>query len=105
MDMYVPEGFRGDDIDPDELDREWEKHRQMQEDIINSPKHYTFGKYEVIDVLEDWHGDDPLLFMATKYIARCKYKGNMVQDLRKCIWYIERRIAKEENASTDKSSG
>jgi hypothetical protein len=26
----------------------------MKEDVVNSPKHYTKGKYEVIDVIEDW---------------------------------------------------
>lgn len=32
MDMYVPEGFRGDDIDPDELDREWENLQQIRKE-------------------------------------------------------------------------
>lgn len=66
------------------------------EDVVNFPSHYMKGKFEAIDVMEDWFSDDPLLFTALKYLARCKHKGNLVQDLRKAIWYIERRITKEE---------
>lgn len=94
MDMYVPQGFGGDDIDPEELDREWEKHRQMQEDIINSPKHYTFGKYEVIDVLEDWFPTDPLLWQVGKYISRAGRKESRAEDLLKAEFYLKRAIAK-----------
>jgi hypothetical protein len=44
---------------------------------VNHPGHYTFGKYEVIDVLEDWFPTDPLLWQVGKYIARADRKGNM----------------------------
>jgi hypothetical protein len=64
------------------------------EDNINHPCHYTFGKFEVIDVLEDWFGTDPLLWQVGKYIARAGHKGNPVEDLKKARWYLDRRIAK-----------
>lgn len=67
----------------------------LEIDEVNSPPHYNKGKFEAIDVMEDWFPDDPLLFTALKYLARCEHKENLVQDLRKAIWYIERRIAKE----------
>lgn len=67
-----------------------------QVELIHSPPHYNKGKFEAIDVMDDWFSDDPLLFTALKYLARCRHKGNLVQDLRKAIWYIERRITKEE---------
>lgn len=95
MDMYVPEGFRGDDVDQEELDREWEKHQQMQEDIINSPKHYTFGKFEVIDVLVDWKMDF-LLGNVIKYVARAGRKGSKSEDLKKARVYLERAILEAE---------
>jgi len=42
----------------------------MENDNVNHPNHYTFGRYEVIDVLEDWFPTDPLLWQVGKYIAR-----------------------------------
>lgn len=97
MDMYVPIGFRGDDIDPDELDREWERRGNMlNEDIINSPKHYTFGKFEVIDVLEDWFPTDPLLWQVGKYISRAGRKGSRAEDLKKARFYLDRAILQAE---------
>jgi len=64
-------------------------------DMVNHPSHYTMGKYEVIDVIEDWKLSYPL-GNAVKYIARSEYKGNKVQDLEKAIFYIKREIKKLE---------
>jgi hypothetical protein len=64
-------------------------------DPVNHPGHYTFGKYEVIDVLEDWFPADPLLWQVGKYIARAGRKGNTLEDLKKAAWYLKRRIEKE----------
>jgi hypothetical protein len=45
----------------------------------------------VIDVLEDW--DLPFqLANAVKYIARCRYKGKEIEDLKKAIWYVNRYV-------------
>jgi hypothetical protein len=63
-----------------------------QKDNVNHPEHYTFGRYEVIDVLEDWFPADPLLWQVGKYIARAGHKGNMLEDLKKAAWYLNRRI-------------
>lgn len=68
-------------------------------DNVNHPSHYTDGKIEVIDYIED----KKLGFClgnAIKYISRAgkKKSGNMsdkekeINDLRKAVWYIERRI-------------
>jgi hypothetical protein len=64
---------------------------------INNPQHYTFGKYEVVDVLLDWFHDDPLLYNVGKYIARAKHKGKFIADLKKAIWYLNKRLELEEN--------
>ena len=53
----------------------------MNNDPVNRPGYYTFGKYEVIDVLEDWFPTDPLLWQVGKYISRANHKGNMLEDL------------------------
>lgn len=62
-------------------------------DNVNHPSHYTDGKIEVIDFIEDkklnYHRGN-----AIKYIARAgkKHKNKEVEDLRKAIWYLEREI-------------
>lgn len=61
-------------------------------DAVNHPAHYTFGKYEVIDVLLDWFAHDPLLWQVGKYIARAAHKGSMLQDLKKARFYLDKRI-------------
>ena len=65
-------------------------------DMVNHPPHYTFGKFEVIDVIEDWDLGFHLS-NAIKYLARAGRKGgDVTQDLRKAVWYIERKISKLE---------
>jgi len=69
-------------------------------DPVNRPAHYTFGKFEVIDVLEDFFPTDPLLWQVGKYIARAGRKGAALQDLEKAAWYLRRRIEKERAAGS-----
>lgn len=61
------------------------------EDVINHPSHYTRGKIEVIDFIEDqqlpYH-----LGNVIKYIARAGYKGDKLEDLKKARWYLDRYI-------------
>ena len=64
-------------------------------DPVNHPSHYTFGKLEVIDVLEDWQMGYHL-GCVIKYVARADYKGNAVQDLKKARWYLTREIERRE---------
>ena len=65
----------------------------MAHENINHPVHYNIGKYEVIDVIEDWRLDF-CLGNAVKYIARAGRKdpAKTEEDLKKAIWYIERFI-------------
>lgn len=62
-------------------------------DNVNHPSHYTDGKIEVIDYIEDkqlgYH-----LGNAVKYISRAGKKDptKKVEDLRKAAWYINREI-------------
>ncbi len=68
----------------------------MQEDIVNKPKHYNFATIEPIDVIEDWDLDFRLA-NALKYISRAGKKDptRTKEDLQKAIWYINRYILKE----------
>ena len=71
------------------------KVKPRDEDPVNHPKHYTFGKIEVIDVIEDWKLGF-CLGNAVKYIARADHKGTRLQDLKKAKWYLDRAIARAE---------
>ena len=67
-------------------------------DNVNHPSHYTDGKIEVIDFIEDkklnFHRGN-----AVKYIARAgkKDKFKEVEDLEKAAWYIHREIERLKN--------
>lgn len=72
----------------------------MINDVVNYPSHYTDGKIEVIDFIEDkglnYHKGN-----AVKYIARAgkKDKSKEIEDLRKAVWYLNREIERlEKNA-------
>lgn len=67
-------------------------------DMVNHPKHYTMGKYECIDVLEDvtkdLKGSEAICTAnAIKYLWRWKQK-NGIEDLKKAKWYIQHLIDK-----------
>ena len=71
---------------------DYDKEKYMKQvDPINSPKHYTTGKYEVIDVIEDWDLNFRLA-NTIKYVARHKHKGKPLEDLKKALWYLQREI-------------
>lgn len=68
-------------------------------DPVNRPAHYADSKIEVIDYIED----KKLGFClgnAIKYISRAGKKDpdKEVEDLKKAIWYVERRIKELEEA-------
>lgn len=65
---------------------------------VNHPSHYTFGKFEVIDVLEDWFPEKPLLWQVGKYISRAFHKGKPLEDLKKARFYLDRQIKHLEEA-------
>lgn len=59
---------------------------------VQHPAHYNAGKFEVIDVIEDWNLGFAL-GNAVKYIARADHKGKELEDLKKSAWYVLRRIS------------
>ena len=69
-----------------------------ENDPVNHPKHYTDGRIEVIEYIEDKNLGF-CLGNAIKYISRAgkKEKNKEIQDLRKAVWYLERRIYELEN--------
>jgi len=73
-------------------------HPESQNDMVNSPSHYTRGKQEAIDIIEEAIQDAPdvkagmLQAQALKYLLRLWLKGNAPQDSQKARWYLNRLI-------------
>lgn len=65
-------------------------------DPVNHPAHYTFGRFEVIYVIEDWQLGFHL-GNVVKYLARAGRKGNKLEDLNKARWYLDREIGRLES--------
>ena len=69
-------------------------------DNVNHPSHYTAGKTEVIEVLEDWVKAAPdavlggLQWQVIKYISRMWLKRDPYEDARKAQWYLNRLVNK-----------
>ena len=80
--------------------QEMNKELDKIEQAVNHPSHYTFGKYETIDVIEDTLSSDEqygyFIGNCIKYISRAKYKGKTLQDLKKAQWYLNRLITNLE---------
>lgn len=63
--------------------------------IIDHPKHYTSNRIEAISVIEDWNLGFHL-GNVVKYICRAGKKDDVIQDLKKARWYLDRYIKKLE---------
>jgi len=74
------------------------KSKIMDKEMVNHPEHYQFGDdktYEVVNVCEAWGLDkDAYIFNVVKYVARAGKKDSdkELQDLKKALWYLERKI-------------
>jgi hypothetical protein len=76
------------------------KSKIMDKEMVNHPEHYG-GKdnpYEVIKVIENWNLDFHL-GNTVKYISRAGKKDTdkELQDLKKAMFYLERKINNLEN--------
>lgn len=89
--IHQPDTVSIETWDDEDFFVEWDNNQDTKNDNINSPKHYTAGKYEVIDVIEDWDLNFRLA-NAIKYIARHKHKGKPLEDLEKALWYLQREV-------------
>lgn len=73
------------------------------EDKINHPSHYTVGKIEVIDFIDDKDFNFNL-GNVIKYVSRAGKKkssgksleAKALEDLKKARWYLDREISKRE---------
>lgn len=67
-------------------------------DPVKKPGHYTYGRFECIDIIEDILADasGPEAFLignAIKYLWRFQHK-NGTEDLEKARWYLDRAITR-----------
>ena len=64
-----------------------------EKEMIDHPSHYNMGKYEAIDVIEDWQLNFNL-GNTIKYISRAghKDKDKTIEDFKKSLWYLQREI-------------
>lgn len=73
---------------------------ETNDKMVSHPDHYKSGKYEVIDIIDeftkDLSGTEAVCTAnAIKYILRWK-KKNGIQDVKKAIWYLQHMVDKEE---------
>lgn len=73
-------------------------------DNINNPKHYTSHKsgIECIQVTEHFGF---CLGNVIKYLWRAEEKGAPLDDLKKARWYLDREIARREEAGKFNPTG
>ena len=68
----------------------------VEKDMVNHPEHYMKGGMETIEYLKAKstpHGFQTYLRLnAMKYLSRAEEKENLVQDLEKALWYLNRLI-------------
>ena len=73
-------------------------------DRVHSPSHYTAGKTEAIDIIEDAIKSAPnvesgfLQGQVLKYLLRMWLKDNPMEDAKKAQWYLTRLIEKGDSA-------
>ena len=76
------------------------REKESKTDGVNHPSHYTSGKVEVIDIIEDAVKDAPdtivsgLQWQVLKYMLRMWLKDNPKKDAQKAQWYLNRLIDK-----------
>ena len=71
----------------------------MRIDPVNKPEHYTFGKYECIDVMLEVFGVEAVKAFcrlnALKYQWRAEHK-NGTEDIEKAVWYLNKYLELEK---------
>ena len=63
----------------------------VQVEMVDHPAHYNSTKFEVIDIIEEFKLGFHL-GNVIKYVLRAPLKGNIVEDLKKARWYLDRYI-------------
>ena len=68
----------------------------MRHDMVNHPDHYCYGGIETIDYIraklspEEYRGY--MKGSVIKYLSRAGHKDDIIQDLKKAQWYLNKLI-------------
>ena len=66
------------------------------EDMVNSPSHYTYGKVECIEAIQESMSAEAFKGYckgaALKYLWRYERKDKSLEDLKKAQWYLNKLI-------------
>jgi hypothetical protein len=62
-----------------------------EKEMVDHPDHYQGGKFEVIDIIEDFKLGFHL-GNVVKYVLRAGKKDATIQELEKARWYLDRYI-------------
>jgi hypothetical protein len=81
---------------------------ETNDKMVSHPDHYKSGKYEVIDIIDeftkDLSGTEAVCTAnAIKYILRWK-KKNGIQDVKKAIWYLTHLVEHLEDVDLAKAT-
>lgn len=81
---------------------------ETDDKMVSHPDHYKSGKYEVIDIIDEFtkglEGTEAVCTAnAIKYILRWK-KKNGVQDVKKAIWYLTHLVEHLESEDSKPSA-
>lgn len=74
-------------------------------EAVDHPAHYggAANPYEAIKVIEAWELGF-CLGNTVKYISRAGKKDDVLQDLRKARWYLDREIQNREKANASRGT-
>jgi len=77
---------------------------QKGNDQVNHPTHYT-SHPSGIEAIQICEHENFCVGNAIKYLFRAGKKGDLIEDLQKAVWYIQREIARlqREIARLEKS--
>ena len=100
-----------DDVTPREWDRASRKFKavespmeeahilldaELAKDMVNSPSHYTYGKVECIEAIQESMSAEAFRGYckgaALKYLWRYERKDKSLEDLKKAQWYLNKLI-------------
>ena len=83
-----------------ELKEAREDIKGMTPDMVNHPSHYTYGKIECIDAIEESMTTEAFRGYckgaALKYLWRYERKGKPLEDLQKAQWYLVKLISSHQ---------
>ena len=73
----------------------------QNEKLVHSPSHYVKKGIEVIDIISayEWGFN---LGNVVKYVLRGEHKEDLILDLEKAAWYLNRQITNLKNGEKNK---